>query len=173
MHVRRRNAVQMYLYRRSWIYVTKFKNNTAFEAAMSQPTEEQVRARTHELWTEAGNPAGRSDEFWHIRPNKNRGTRTSHRLCGRRTQIAGRVPSISPVLREKPHPTNCHLSRHCGAETNSKRLREGPRLSPKPTVQIQSRSANHCNDTAGLIAHLNVVLHIRTAGDGLEERSFA
>jgi hypothetical protein len=32
---------------------------------MSQPTEEQVRARTHELWTEAGNPAGRSDEFWH------------------------------------------------------------------------------------------------------------
>jgi hypothetical protein len=49
----------------SWIYVTKFKNNTAFEAAMSQPTEEQVRARTHELWTEAGNPAGRSDEFWH------------------------------------------------------------------------------------------------------------
>ena len=32
------------------------------------------------------------------------------------------------------------------AETNSKRPREGPRLSPKPTVQIQSRSANHCND---------------------------
>jgi hypothetical protein len=112
---------------------------------MSQPTEELVRARAHELWTKRGirKVAPMSSG---IRPNKNRGTRTSHRLCGRRTQIARRAPSISPVLREEPHHTNCHLSRHCGTETNSKRLREGPRLSPKLTVQIQSRSANHCND---------------------------
>jgi hypothetical protein len=31
---------------------------------MSKPTEEQIRARAHELWEKAGKPEGREDEFW-------------------------------------------------------------------------------------------------------------
>ena len=32
---------------------------------MSDPTEEQIRARAHQLWELAGQPEGRGDEFWH------------------------------------------------------------------------------------------------------------
>jgi hypothetical protein len=32
---------------------------------MTKPTEEQIRVRAHELWEQAGKPAGREDEFWH------------------------------------------------------------------------------------------------------------
>ena len=32
---------------------------------MAKPTEEQIRARAHELWEQAGKPEGREDEFWH------------------------------------------------------------------------------------------------------------
>jgi hypothetical protein len=32
---------------------------------MENPTEEQIRARAHKLWEQAGKPAGRQDEFWH------------------------------------------------------------------------------------------------------------
>jgi hypothetical protein len=31
---------------------------------MQNPTEEQIRARAHELWEQAGKPEGRDDEFW-------------------------------------------------------------------------------------------------------------
>ena len=31
---------------------------------MENPTEEQIRARAHELWEQAGKPEGREDEFW-------------------------------------------------------------------------------------------------------------
>ena len=32
---------------------------------MSNPTEEQIRVRAHQLWENAGRPEGREDEFWH------------------------------------------------------------------------------------------------------------
>lgn len=32
---------------------------------MAFPTEEQIKARAHELWEEAGRPEGRDGEFWH------------------------------------------------------------------------------------------------------------
>jgi hypothetical protein len=31
---------------------------------MAKPTEQQIRARAHELWEQAGKPDGREDEFW-------------------------------------------------------------------------------------------------------------
>jgi hypothetical protein len=31
---------------------------------MTNPSEEQIRARAYELWEEAGKPEGRDDEFW-------------------------------------------------------------------------------------------------------------
>ena len=33
---------------------------------MPNPTEEQIRARAHELWEQAGKPEGRDDEFWSL-----------------------------------------------------------------------------------------------------------
>ena len=33
---------------------------------MAYPTDEQIRARAHELWEKAGKPEGRQDEFWHL-----------------------------------------------------------------------------------------------------------
>jgi hypothetical protein len=36
------------------------------EAVMAKPTDEQIRARAHELWEKAGRPEGRQDEFWHL-----------------------------------------------------------------------------------------------------------
>ncbi len=32
---------------------------------MAYPTDEQIRSRAHQLWEQAGCPAGRPDEFWH------------------------------------------------------------------------------------------------------------
>ncbi|MCK1393053.1 DUF2934 domain-containing protein [Bradyrhizobium sp. 1] len=32
---------------------------------MPEPTEQDIRERAHELWQQAGRPAGREDEFWH------------------------------------------------------------------------------------------------------------
>jgi hypothetical protein len=29
------------------------------------PTDEEIRARAHQLWEEAGKPQGREHEFWH------------------------------------------------------------------------------------------------------------
>lgn len=29
------------------------------------PTDEEIRDRAHQLWTEAGKPAGQDDAFWH------------------------------------------------------------------------------------------------------------
>jgi hypothetical protein len=34
------------------------------ERAMDRQSEEQIRARAHELWEQAGKPKGREDEFW-------------------------------------------------------------------------------------------------------------
>jgi hypothetical protein len=31
---------------------------------MAKPGEQQIRARAHELWEQAGKPDGREDEFW-------------------------------------------------------------------------------------------------------------
>ena len=33
---------------------------------MAKPMEDQIRARAHELWEQAGKPEGRDDEFWHL-----------------------------------------------------------------------------------------------------------
>lgn len=33
---------------------------------MAKPTDEQIRARAHELWEKAGKPEGRQEEFWHL-----------------------------------------------------------------------------------------------------------
>ena len=33
---------------------------------MAEPTEEQIRARAHELWEKAGQPEGRDKEFWEL-----------------------------------------------------------------------------------------------------------
>jgi len=33
---------------------------------MQNPTEEQIRARAHELWEQAGKPEGRDEEFWSL-----------------------------------------------------------------------------------------------------------
>jgi hypothetical protein len=33
---------------------------------MENVTEEQIRARAHKLWEQAGKPEGRDDEFWHL-----------------------------------------------------------------------------------------------------------
>jgi hypothetical protein len=32
---------------------------------MSNPTDDQIRTRAHQLWEIAGKPEGRNDEFWH------------------------------------------------------------------------------------------------------------
>jgi hypothetical protein len=32
---------------------------------MIGPTDEQIRARAHQLWEISGRPEGRRDEFWH------------------------------------------------------------------------------------------------------------
>jgi hypothetical protein len=32
---------------------------------MTKPTEEQIRARAHELWEQNHRPDGRDEEFWH------------------------------------------------------------------------------------------------------------
>jgi Protein of unknown function (DUF2934) len=32
---------------------------------MAYPTDEQIRARAHQLWEQSGKPDGRGDEFWH------------------------------------------------------------------------------------------------------------
>jgi hypothetical protein len=32
---------------------------------MSNPTDDQIRTRAHQLWELAGKPEGRDDEFWH------------------------------------------------------------------------------------------------------------
>jgi hypothetical protein len=32
---------------------------------MAFPTDEQIRARAHQLWELAGQPDGRDNEFWH------------------------------------------------------------------------------------------------------------
>jgi hypothetical protein len=31
---------------------------------MPNPAEDQIRARAHELWEQAGKPQGREDELW-------------------------------------------------------------------------------------------------------------
>jgi hypothetical protein len=31
---------------------------------MDRQSEEQIRARAHELWEQAGKPKGREEEFW-------------------------------------------------------------------------------------------------------------
>jgi DUF2934 family protein len=31
---------------------------------MTNPSQEQIRARAYELWQQAGMPEGREDEFW-------------------------------------------------------------------------------------------------------------
>jgi hypothetical protein len=33
---------------------------------MSQPTEEQIRARAHELWEKKDRPEGVDKEIWHL-----------------------------------------------------------------------------------------------------------
>jgi hypothetical protein len=47
------------------------------------PTDEEVRARAHQLWEEAGKPEGRDHEFWYqaeqdlhnqIQPNQPEGS---------------------------------------------------------------------------------------------------
>ncbi|HLG82879.1 MAG TPA: DUF2934 domain-containing protein [Bradyrhizobium sp.] len=32
---------------------------------MANPTDDQIRARAHQLWERAGRPEGRDEEFWH------------------------------------------------------------------------------------------------------------
>jgi hypothetical protein len=32
---------------------------------MAFPTDDQIRSRAHQLWEQAGRPAGHDDEFWH------------------------------------------------------------------------------------------------------------
>jgi hypothetical protein len=32
---------------------------------MTEPSEEQIRIRAHQLWEQAGKPEGPEDEFWH------------------------------------------------------------------------------------------------------------
>lgn len=32
---------------------------------MPHPTDEQIRARAHQLWEEAGCPDGQAEDFWH------------------------------------------------------------------------------------------------------------
>jgi hypothetical protein len=34
-------------------------------AAMTDPTDEEIRTRAHQLWERAGKPQGREEEFWH------------------------------------------------------------------------------------------------------------
>ena len=33
---------------------------------MEQPTKEQILHRAYQLWEQAGQPAGRDDEFYHL-----------------------------------------------------------------------------------------------------------
>jgi len=35
------------------------------ETLMAFSTDEQIRIRAHQLWEQAGKPAGRENEFWH------------------------------------------------------------------------------------------------------------
>jgi hypothetical protein len=32
---------------------------------MTDPSHQQIRARAHQLWEQAGKPQDRDDEFWH------------------------------------------------------------------------------------------------------------
>jgi len=33
---------------------------------MTEPTNDEIRIRAHQLWEEAGKPEGREEEFWHL-----------------------------------------------------------------------------------------------------------
>jgi hypothetical protein len=35
------------------------------ERGMTEPTDEEIRIRAHQLWEQAGKPEGREEEFWH------------------------------------------------------------------------------------------------------------
>ncbi|KQT24837.1 hypothetical protein ASG57_22655 [Bradyrhizobium sp. Leaf396] len=35
------------------------------EVQLSEPTEQEIRERAHQLWEQAGKPEGREEEFWH------------------------------------------------------------------------------------------------------------
>ena len=35
------------------------------EMQLSEPSEQEIRERAHQLWERAGKPEGRGDEFWH------------------------------------------------------------------------------------------------------------
>ena len=32
---------------------------------MSEPNEQEIRERAHQIWERAGKPEGREDDFWH------------------------------------------------------------------------------------------------------------
>ena len=110
---------------------------------MSQPTEELVRARAHELWTEAGNPEGRSDEFWH-QAEQESGNEDKSSPCGRRTNSASSPVDFSGSPRRAASYKLSPVA-PLGAETNSKAARRAKSYH-QANSQIQSRSANHCND---------------------------
>jgi len=33
---------------------------------MTEPTNDEIRIRAHQLWEEAGKPEGREEEFWNL-----------------------------------------------------------------------------------------------------------
>ena len=33
---------------------------------MTEPTNDEIRIRAHQLWEEAGKPEGREEELWHL-----------------------------------------------------------------------------------------------------------
>lgn len=35
------------------------------EMQLSEPSEQEIRERAHQLWERAGKPEGREEEFWH------------------------------------------------------------------------------------------------------------
>lgn len=35
------------------------------EMQLSEPSEQEIRERAHQLWERAGQPEGREEEFWH------------------------------------------------------------------------------------------------------------
>lgn len=54
---------------RSRLTLQGLAGGTAFywwESNMVYPTDEQIRELAHRLWSEAGQPEGREQEFWHL-----------------------------------------------------------------------------------------------------------
>lgn len=60
---------------------------------LSEPSEQEIRERAHQLWERAGQPEGREEEFWHAAEQELRNEDRSNTL-GRRIRYDRAVPLL-------------------------------------------------------------------------------